>query len=524
MKSKLLEECTIALSISNLLFLKSWRRALYPSSESYHINLEPYSSDYLGVLLSVILTALILVATIRLVRLSSGGRVPVFIKLCFLGLIGIVLNGIRLQFFESEASFVVKASILLFFASAFLVIVFKWRDRIFTGAQTAVLIAAPFVLITFSQALVGTFSSNPKPEVSIKEQLTGISQSPDRTFKNRVVWIIFDDMDYFAIFGSNPPAVPMPEFQRLKSESLFAENAESPAYATVESIPSLLTGKFVRKSKPSGKSELDLTFTDGKTSRFSSEPNVLRDVLAGNGKTAVIGWYHPYCRVIGKDISACQSETFDTINDFEEQPVASIMLRSFLNCIISLPFGYRILEVVNRQISTPVLDEGYSKRHFRMIEGAGLAISDPDIDLAFIHLPFPHAPYIYNRETQTFGGGTEYRDNLALSDRVLGELRKSLEIAGLWDKTTVIVSSDHQWRQKQYQIDPASKDFTISGGIEHGNVPFLVKLTDRNAGTVYDKKFNTIISRSMINEIMLGRISTYDDLKLWLDANTANNP
>ena len=44
----------------------------------------------------------------------------------------------------------------------------------------------------------------------------------------RVVWIIFDEADYRMIFEQRPASLEMPEFDRLREESLSANNAISP--------------------------------------------------------------------------------------------------------------------------------------------------------------------------------------------------------------------------------------------------------------------------------------------------------
>ncbi|NJM53426.1 MAG: hypothetical protein HC846_08545, partial [Blastocatellia bacterium] len=134
------------------------------------------------------------------------------------------MNGIRLQFFESEANLFLK---LGFFGLLFLIgiiILIKWRDHLIKLTKSVFLIASPFIFFTFSQALVGFFTANPQPEPTIATQLSTIKSKEKPDLKNRVVWIIFDELDYFVPFGTNPPKIELPEFNRLKNESLFATN------------------------------------------------------------------------------------------------------------------------------------------------------------------------------------------------------------------------------------------------------------------------------------------------------------
>lgn len=521
MKNKLIEEFIIALSLSNLLFITSWRRLVYPTSESYHIKLEPYPLDFLGVLLSVILTAAVFYGGLWISRRINKSETPLLTKLIFLGFFVITLNGIRLQFFESESSFYVKIGLLVVSLLLGIIFFIKWREKLFILPKTFLLIVSPFIVFTFFQAISGFLTANPQSENTITSQIAEIKTKEKNNIKNRVVWIIFDELDYFVPFETNPSKVNLPEFTKLKNESLFATNAVSPAYTTIESIPSLLTGKIIKKSKTLGKNELAVSFEENKTAKFSEIPNVFQKVKEMNGETAVVGWYHSYCRVIGKDLSACQWESFDTVNDFEPIPLPRIIARNFLNCLISLPFGYRLFEQINLKIEGVVENSGYLKRHSRMMEDSKIVISEPRIDLALIHLPFPHTPSYYNKSTGEFSPSvTSYLDNLALSDKMFGELRKTLEDKGLWENSTIIVSSDHQWRLNNYQLKSSDKDFSLTNGTEHPNIPFFLKPKGQKESIIYEKPFNTVITHDLILAILKGEISTINEVKDWMDKNS----
>src|SRR6185437_12003770 len=65
-------------------------------------------------------------------------------------------------------------------------------------------------------------------------------------------------------------------------------------------------------------------------------------------------------------------------------------------------------------------------------------IADKDIRFAFIHMPVPHPPGVYDRVTQRIRNGGSYLDNLALADRDLQELLTSLRSAQL-DRNTIVI-------------------------------------------------------------------------------------
>lgn len=524
MKSPIIKEILIALSLSNLLFIRSWRKLIYPTSESYHIKLEPYPMDYLGVILNVIFTASVFLLGLWVARYISNGKTPFFAKLCFLLVFGVVLNGLRHQFYDSQLGFYLNLAVLILLFIGFIFVLIKFQSNVFSLTRTAILLLSPFVLITFSQAVWGMFSANPKEEMSIEAQLSAIQPTEKPAIKSRVIWIIFDELDYFVPFEMSPSKVNLPEFERLKSTSFFATNSTSPAYTTRDSLASLITGKKVKETQTAGKNELLLTFEGSKiATKFSESPNVFSKVKELGGETGLIGWYHAYCRVIGKDLSACHWETFDTLNDFEPQPLPRILVKNFETCLISLPFGQRIFAKVDGKINEKLEDTGYVKRHFRMLDGAKAMIANPNLDLVLLHLPFPHPPNFYDGKTGEFSGGKSYLDNLILTDKVLGEFRQTLEDNNLWDNSTVIISSDHQWRINSYRGWLSKEELEITDGVEHPKIPFFLKLKGQKESVIYDKPFNTVITYDLILAIMKGEISTIEEAKTWLDNTTSNS-
>jgi hypothetical protein len=89
-----------------------------------------------------------------------------------------------------------------------------------------------------------------------------------------------------------------------------------------------------------------------------------------------------------------------------------------------------------------------------IMPAAKALIRDRNIRFVFIHLPVPHPPGIYDRTTGTLRDTGTYIDNLALSDRVLGDLMRELDATGLASRTTVIISSDHSWRLPIWKPKP----------------------------------------------------------------------
>lgn len=524
MNNKIFREILIALSLANILFAGSWRMYLYPPTYEYHIKIAPNRFDYLGIILAVGLTAAIFFGLFRLFRFYYKEQANLLINLTFFVLFLFALHIFRLQFPYSSLTFPIAiASQILFFGLLSLTLT-KWRNQIFKIAKVFVLMLSPFILITFSQAISGIINyTTPENEIPVSTQLSNIQPREKDNIKTRVVWIIFDEFDYRIPFDLK--AVEMPEFERLKQISLTATNANSPARSTLEAIPSLLTGKKILKGEPKGGNELILKFPDGSKEKFSETPSIFSEVKALGGDTAVNGFYHAYCRTIGQQLSVCKWMDEQYIPN---ESVAGAVLNNFNILYSQLTIMFATDAVQLKQTFDANLED--DKWHIQeLIENPDERLSEvyeiaasPKIDLAFIHLPIPHPPSRFKRLTKEYTPDTrDYIDNLALTDIVLGEIRRRMEDAGQWENSTVIVSTDHPlrvnlWKESKY--DFTGNDLKLTGGTEDSRIPFFIKLKNQNQPLVYEKPFDTVITRDLILAVMKGEISSPDELKNRLDS------
>jgi arylsulfatase A-like enzyme len=81
-------------------------------------------------------------------------------------------------------------------------------------------------------------------------------------------------------------------------------------------------------------------------------------------------------------------------------------------------------------------------------------------DFVFLHMAIPHSPNIWSRieGNYTEWCDSSYLDNLALVDRVLGQMMQTLQASPRWKDTTVIVQGDHGWRIHLWDWLPAWTD------------------------------------------------------------------
>lgn len=527
MKNKFLEEILIALSLANLLFIFSWRRLIYPPMDAYHIESASSYLDYLSVFLNVIALAGVFLAGLWIARRFNNGKTPKFAHWIFIAAVAVALNAVRIQFYPSFFSSisVLKIAIFVFFFLLSLFLFIKFQPQIFKAAKTLILILAPFVLITFSQDIFNIVNAAGNEPPQILSPQNSVDSNLSNDLNRRVVWIIFDELDYVLSFENRPANLDLPEFDRLKSESFFAVNATPPAPETLRSMPSLITGKKVEKAVTSGKRELLLDFNgQGEPQKFSEMPNVFSEVRKMNGGTAIVGWYHPYCRVIGKDLNECQAEGYSIFNDFETGDSAGSKKNSLFyysaknlkSSLFALPFGLRLFYAIAGTTSEKQVAQRYVARHQRMIKATLNTVANPSVNLCLIHLPIPHLPSFYNRVSGQFDGRGNYTDNLKLADNTLGEIRRTMEKNGSWDDSILIVSSDHSLRLS-WKDELTQEEINLKKDAYDPRIPFFVKLPKQRKSFIYEKPFNTVLTKDLILNLIKGEISNSEQLESWMN-------
>jgi hypothetical protein len=332
---------------------------------------------------------------------------------------------------------------------------------------------------------------------------------PVKPDTRRVIWIIFDEMDYRLTFIDRDPTLQLPEIDRFRSESVYATHAQPPGPETPVSMPGYVVGRMVHRSYPSSPNTLWLSYAGDEFVRWDNEPNIFRKVRDAGFNSAIVGWYHPYCRVMGNKVSSCQwwplamqYNSFGGVAASENSPetIPSVMpnvARSVVETNLFSPFGQ----------SLPTL--AHVRTYQAMVARAGEVVADRNFQFALIHLPVPHAPHTYNRQTGEFNRKNSpvnaYVDSLALADCTWSELRRKMESAGLWDSTTVLVSSDHSYRVSE-ALD----------GKWDPRIPFLLKLAGHSSGRTLDQEFNTIISGELLLAILKGEVQTAEDATKWI--------
>ncbi|HEY3189881.1 MAG TPA: hypothetical protein VGJ70_20495, partial [Solirubrobacteraceae bacterium] len=272
----------------------------------------------------------------------------------------------------------------------------------------------------------------------------------------RVVWLVLAELDQRVTFEARPVGLELPELDRLRRESLYADGARPPAGTTEVAMPALITGRPVVAVAPLGPNDLELTFADGKSARWSTEANVFTRARTLGYDTALIGSHLPYPRVLGGSLG---------VADWRPSAAHDVARGDTFGESLWGPWA---------SLAPPVNRRRLSVRRFEELGDLALrTAADERFGLVLLHLPIPQAPGIYDRAAGRLtpwnftGAEGGYLDNLALADRMLTHLRRGLERSRLGDRTWLVVTSDRWWQtSKQYD-----------GHVDY-RVPFLVRPPD----------------------------------------------
>lgn len=520
----MLKDLARSLSLTNLCFMAVWPQLISQSLNPQAQYARYRFNGYVAILINVLALTFIFWITITLIRRYGNEKTMKVARWAFLLFLILPVHAvIKTQmpafainspdfFFGSIKRILV--SVLLIAPVAFLL--FRFHAYLVKFFSIALLVMCPFAFWTLGKSvyLMTRFADKPSPPITAASG----EVSP------RILWLIFDEMDQRIAFAERPPGLLLPELDRLRDESVYASNAYPPSTQTLMSLPALISGRLVSSAYVASPSDLLLTFDESEDRvNWSDQPNIFSEARKLGRNTALVGWYHPYPRMIGDNLNYCVFE------DNKELPLSLTLLNQLRDAAASLPMlsgmsNFEDMEFAGLRKGEEGRRRYRADMYQRMMNEALKFATDPEIGVALVHWPVPHAPVIYNRHKQDFkwGKGTSYMDNMALVDRALGELRREMESKGIWEKTIVLVTSDHPLRPKNWEDRLTGVDETEAELISRKadpRIPFVLKLAGQKHGALYDKEFNTVLTQDLFLALLNGEISTAESVSDWMDKN-----
>ncbi len=333
--------------------------------------------------------------------------------------------------------------------------------------------------------------------MTVKRPTPASGRSDPAVAGKRIVWLLFDELSFDQTFDHRFPGLAMPTFDWFKSKSVVFSELKSVGYNTDLVIPALLLGKRVDKVRSGFDGEPRFQLGGSEEWRpFDAHATLFADAQRLGWTTGVVGWFNPYCRILEGTLDYC----FWRMGDGELK--GPISTKSSLENAVS-PIQNTIWDLEGK----PDFPRRVHVADLAAIMPAATAlIRDQSIRFVFIHLPVPHPPGIYDRRTGTVRDGGTYIDNLALSDKVLSELMRTLNATTLAPQTTVIVCSDHSWRLPIWR--PKAEWTKEEEVASHGNFDtrpvLMIHFPGQESEQVVTAPFEAIRIHEIIQQMLRG--------------------
>jgi hypothetical protein len=401
---------------------------------------------------------------------------------------------------------------------AAMILLVKW-ERISTRLTTMLLIVlAPTMPMSVVTAAWHIWSGPPQGLYPNKPLQAALPQRPGAP---HVLWILFDEWDQDLTFRERPANLSLPELDRFQDQAFHANRAYTPSRHTLISVPSLLTGKVFIEGWSDSWNEMKLVYQKGHAPLELTKQETIFSAARRDGfNVGIVGWYLPYCRLFPECTACTWHPAIGPLDRGEYEkpyPELSIMAKIVTRQIDVVPLlkrlGINDLDAAETSTAKTLHAKSYEEIHNDMLQ----MITDPRLNLVFVHMNVPHPPAIYDlsRNAISHDRNINYLGNLRLLDRTLGDIRETLEKAGMWDSSTILLTGDHPFRAFTYQ-NPKRYPSRL-GFIQHNQVPYLLRMPGETQGVVYDSAMNTIVTKDLLMAILNRQVAAPQQIPAWLD-------
>ena len=423
------------LSLSNLLLFNYWLKiGIFSEEIRYYFFAKPSSEILLGLLLffTFFVISLILFKFVKKNKVFEG----VFIILSFILILDIfrtASNFFSIKYII-ENKFIFLSIILIFF-----IITYQFFNKVIKFIKFIFIFLSPFIVVIFLNIFNIFFIldwDNNKDKIFQKNYT-------DK--QNKILVLIFDELD-FRVLRNNK----YQNFDEILGISDIYTNAFPSGDATLDIMPSILTGYNLSDSTKDYNFQLNEIIFSHKNKRklISKEQNLFKIINDNNYKIGLFGIYHRYCNIFFKELNECYEP-----ND-EQYTINNLGIKKYLI--------YSLADIIPGSSKINILKK-LNPNNFNSHDLPRLRIENikkfqklfpkliNDNDFIFIHIPLPHAPWVFfdNRFNDRYHDQFDengYYENMKLTDKFLGDVIEFLKNKKIYHNTTIFLASDHGWR------------------------------------------------------------------------------
>ena len=391
------------------------------------------------------------------------------------------------------------------------------------GFATAVFVFSAFCgILTLSRyAWIGWEARTLNAQLPLHDEAHNRQAQAERP---RVIWILFDELSYQQVYGRRFPGLQLPAFDALAAQATVFTHTIPAGIRTELVLPSLLTSEPVDRirASPDGRQLKMHDPQTGAWQQFDEHDTVFQDALNLNYRTAVAGWYNPYCRILPDVLDNCFWSYDSSANNAmaPEGSSGSNLMQPWMH-LFRDGLGYRVASLfLNISGQNDIDGEEHISDYLALVKAADRILEDESTGFALIHMPIPHPNGIYDRQSGKFSvKHSDYLDNVALADKFLGHVRSKLEQNGQWDASTIVVMADHSWRTTAgWKNSPEwteEEEIASQGGQFDDRPAYIVKLPEQHTGARIDTPFAAIDTRRLLDGLLSQKIRSKEELAEW---------
>ena len=358
----------------------------------------------------------------------------------------------------------------------------RWRwtpARITSWIERATLFVSPLVPIFWLNLFLAPTFDPPRTASAAAERA---DRTPAPEPDGDIYILILDAWSYRLTFRDRKVRPELPRLAEESSAMCSFSDAHAPGCHTINSLPRFLfqrEGDFALRGNEVG-------FWDGSFVPMKDLRSIFHGPRSEGYRTYMIGWYHPYEVMVGDHVDAVASS--NAFHWLGEEP---------------LQIGLQLYEEASRKVLERSLLRGFSRKalyrkNHAFVHNTDFVMSRVRATIeegrpgqfAVFHIPVPHFPFCYSAEGQRplekeypLESAELAMEQLVYTDRLIGELLDVLKRIGKYERATIVLTSDHTWRNDP-ELPPRSAR-------HWSHVPLFIKFPGQKERIDVDASFTT---------------------------------
>jgi hypothetical protein len=315
-------------------------------------------------------------------------------------------------------------------------------DTLNRGLRSTLLALSPIALVVL--LTIGRSAWRPETTVFVERPspagVAGAICAP-------VIALLFDELSFAYLYEGGDVRPDYAEIARFGADATHHLNVRAAANETLAAVPSMLAARQYSDVRIESDGIYYVAPGAQDVQPLSvREPDGLFATARRLGyRTEMAGYYLSYCDMLGDLVDACRSLSFynagATTTGFS---ILAPIRTTFVLWPRQFPFG--------------VLKNPFFTRFQRDLVAETEAFVRRPIDpsrqvFRLVHFSIPHLPFVFSGDgfdpplnPLRTDSDADYVRQLAYVDRVVGETLSGLRQSGTYDRSTIVLLSDHGWR------------------------------------------------------------------------------